>query len=140
MERHRGHELKSSAEGQEVHWNWIDDHSTLEEIRCSKPVSAAVRALRSAGALHRAMRLRKDMLVVVCETFNRMFNHNHDSLVSQAINCGLIKDLLNILGSRLDNVPNASACKAQVNYLNVAMMIFEDFYVKMIMFSTQDLP
>ena len=62
----------------------------------------------------RAMRLRKDLLVVVCETFNRMFSHNHDSLVSQALNCGLIKDLLNILGSRLDNVPNASACKAQV--------------------------
>ena len=60
------------------------------------------------------MRLRKDLLVVVCETFNRMFGHNHDSLVSQALNCGLIKDLLNILGSRLDNVPNASACKAQV--------------------------
>ena len=51
---------------------------------------------------------------MVCETFNRMFGHNHDSLVSQALNCGLIKDLLNILGSRLDNVPNASACKAQV--------------------------
>ena len=32
--------------------------------------------------------------------------HNHDSLVSQALNCGLIKDLLNILGSSLDNVPN----------------------------------
>ena len=71
----------------------------------------------SVPPLHRAMRLRKDLLVVVCETFNRMFNHNHDSLVSQAINCGLIKDLLNILGSRLDNVPNASACKAQVNKL-----------------------
>jgi len=68
----------------------------------------------SVPPLHRAMRLRKDLLVVVCETFNRMFNHNHDSLVSQALNCGLIKDLLNILGSRLDNVPNASACKAQV--------------------------
>ena len=60
------------------------------------------------------MRLKKDMLVVVCETFNRMFNHNHDSLVSQALNCGLIKDLLNILGSSLANIPNASACKAQV--------------------------
>jgi len=64
--------------------------------------------------LHRAMRLRKDMLVVTCETFNRMFNYNHDSLVSQAINSGLVKDLLNILGSRLENIPNASACKAQV--------------------------
>ena len=69
----------------------------------------------SVPPLHRAMRLRKDMLVVVCETFNRMFNHNHDSLVSQALNCGLIKDLLNILGSSLNNVPNASACKAQVS-------------------------
>lgn len=64
--------------------------------------------------LHRAMKLRKDLLVVVCETFNRMFSFNHDSLVSQALSCGLVKDLLNILGSRLDNIPNASACKAQV--------------------------
>ena len=64
--------------------------------------------------LHRAMKLRKDLLVVVCEAFNRMFGHNHDSLVSQALSCGLVKDLLNILGSRLDNIPNASACKAQV--------------------------
>jgi len=64
--------------------------------------------------LHRAMKLRKDLLVVVCETFNRMFGFNHDSLVSQALSCGLVKDLLNILGSRLDNIPNASACKAQV--------------------------
>ena len=68
----------------------------------------------SVAPLHRAMRLRKDLLVVVCETFSRMFNHNHDSLVSQALNCGLIKDQLNILGSRLDNVPNASAFRAQV--------------------------
>ena len=68
--------------------------------------------------LHRAMRLRKDMLVVTCETFNRMFNYNHDSLVSQALNCGLVKDLLNILGSRLENIPNASACKAQVRHLS----------------------
>ena len=77
----------------------------------------------SVPPLHRAMRLRKDLLVVVCETFNRMFNHNHDSLVSQALNCGLIKDLLNILGSRLDNVPNASACKAQVFKCNIKVSI-----------------
>ena len=64
--------------------------------------------------LHRAMKLRKDLLVVVCETFNRMFAYNHDSLVSQALSCGLVKDLLNILNSRLDNIPNASSCKAQV--------------------------
>ena len=85
--------------------------------------------------LHRAMKLRKDLLVVVCETFNRqvlqiikhcpvksytslfrMFAYNHDSLVSQALSCGLVKDLLNILNSRLDNIPNASSCKAQVIY------------------------
>ena len=30
----------------------------------------------SVPPLHWAMRLRKDLLVVVCETFNRMFNHN----------------------------------------------------------------
>ena len=43
-----------------------------------------------------------------------MFAYNHDSLVSQALSCGLVKDLLNILNSRLDNIPNASSCKAQV--------------------------
>ena len=71
--------------------------------------------MESVPPLHRAMRLKKDMLVVVCETLTRMFNHNHDSLVSQALNCGLIKDLLSILGSSLANIPNASACKAQVD-------------------------
>ena len=29
-----------------------------------------------------------------------------------ALNSSLVKDLLNILGSRLDNIPNASGCKA----------------------------
>jgi hypothetical protein len=43
-----------------------------------------------------------------------MFGFNQDNLVSQAINCGLVKDLLAILSSRLDNIKNASACKAQV--------------------------
>ena len=74
--------------------------------------------------LHRAMRLRKDMLVVTCETFNRMFNYNHDSLVSQALNSGLVKDLLNILGSRLENIPNASACKAQVAAAVSSLVVF----------------
>ena len=46
-----------------------------------------------------------------------MFAYNHDSLVSQALSCGLVKDLLNILNSRLDNIPNASSCKAQVSHL-----------------------
>ena len=45
-----------------------------------------------------------------------MFAYNHDSLVSQALSCGLVKDLLNILNSRLDNIPNASSCKAQVKH------------------------
>ena len=43
-----------------------------------------------------------------------MFGFNQDNLVSQALNCGLVKDLLGILSSRLDNIKNASACKAQV--------------------------
>ncbi|XP_023328115.1 dnaJ homolog subfamily C member 13 [Eurytemora carolleeae] len=64
--------------------------------------------------LHRAMKLRKDLLVVSCEMFNRIFGFNHDSLVSQALNSGLVKDLLGILSSRLDNIPNKAACKAQV--------------------------
>jgi len=64
--------------------------------------------------LHRAMKLRKDLLVTSCEMFNRIFGYNHDSLVSQSLNSGLVKDLLGILGSRLDNIPNKAACKAQV--------------------------
>jgi hypothetical protein len=36
----------------------------------------------------------------------RMFGFNQDNLVSQALNCGLVKDLLGILSSRLDNVCN----------------------------------
>ena len=80
----------------------------------------------SVPPLHRAMRLRKDLLVVVLETFSRMFNHNHDSLVSQALNCGLIKDLLSILGSSLANIPNASACKAQVHGHNLPFLPIND--------------
>jgi len=64
--------------------------------------------------LHRAMKLRKDLLVTSCEMFNRVFGYNIDSLVSQSLNSGLVKDLLSILGSRLDNIPNKAACKAQV--------------------------
>ena len=37
--------------------------------------------------LHRAIKLRKELLVVVYETFNRMFSH---SLVGQALSCGLV--------------------------------------------------
>ena len=33
--------------------------------------------------LQKAMKLRKDLLSTTCETFNRMFSSNHDSLVSQ---------------------------------------------------------
>jgi hypothetical protein len=44
-----------------------------------------------------------------------MFGFNQDNLVSQALNCGLVKDLLGILSSRLDNIKNASACKAQAS-------------------------
>jgi len=68
----------------------------------------------SIAPLHRAMKLRKDMLVISCEMFNRIFGYNHDSLVSQSLSSGLVKDLLGILGSRLDNIQNKSACKAQV--------------------------
>ena len=35
-------------------------------------------------------------------------------MTSQALSCALIKDFLNILGARLDNIPNPSACKAHV--------------------------
>lgn len=86
----------------------------LHQICKSQVCVEALANCDCVSPLHRAMKLRKDLLVVVCETFNRMFSYNHDSLVSQALSCGLVKDLLNILGSRLDNIPNASACKAQV--------------------------
>jgi hypothetical protein len=39
-----------------------------------------------------------------------MFN-----LVSQAHNCGMVKDLLGILSTRLDSIKNASVCKAQAS-------------------------
>jgi len=86
----------------------------LHQIAKSQVCVESLANCDCVAPLHRAMRLRKDLLVVVCETFNRMFAYNHDSLVSQALSCGLVKDLLNILNSRLDNIPNASSCKAQV--------------------------
>merc|ERR1719341_2300226 len=86
----------------------------LHQICKSQVCVEALANCDCVSPLHRAMKLRKDLLVVVCETFNRMFAYNHDSLVSQALSCGLVKDLLNILNSRLDNIPNASSCKAQV--------------------------
>merc|ERR1712156_1295183 len=86
----------------------------LHQIAKSQVCVEALANCDCVSPLHRAMKLRKDLLVVVCETFNRMFAFNHDSLVSQALSCGLVKDLLNILNSRLDNIPNASSCKAQL--------------------------
>ena len=53
-----------------------------------------VEALAYVFPLNSAMKLRKDLVVVVCVLFNRMFSFKHNSLVSQARSCGLVKDLL----------------------------------------------
>jgi len=86
----------------------------FHQVAKSKVCVEAMGNCDCIAPLHRAMKLRKDLLVTSCEMFNRIFGYNHDSLVSQSLNSGLVKDLLGILSSRLDNIPNKAACKAQV--------------------------
>jgi len=86
----------------------------LHQISKSSVCVEAMSNCDCVAPLQKAMKLRKDLLSTTCETFNRMFSSNHDSLVSQALSCALIEDFLNILGARLDNIANPSACKAHV--------------------------
>lgn len=86
----------------------------LHQISKSSVCVEAMSNCDCVAPLQKAMKIRKDLLSMTCETFNRMFSSNHDSLVSQALGCALISDFLKILGARLENIPNPSACKAHV--------------------------
>ena len=60
------------------------------------------------------MGLRRDLLYSVCETFYSLFETHHDSLVKQALSCGLVKEFLELLDSPLPEVSSPSACKALI--------------------------
>ena len=60
------------------------------------------------------MTLRRDLLYSICETFNCLFEAHHDSLVRQALSCGLINDFLTLLDSPLPEVASPSGCKALI--------------------------
>ena len=68
----------------------------------------------SVETAKRAMGLRRDLLYSVCETFYSLFETHHDSLVKQALSCGLVKEFLELLDSPLPEVSSPSACKALI--------------------------
>ena len=68
----------------------------------------------SVETVKRAMGLRRDILYSVCETFYSLFETHHDSLVKQALSCGLVKEFLELLDSPLPEVSSPSACKALI--------------------------
>merc|ERR1719411_1470142 len=60
------------------------------------------------------MNLRNDLIYPTCETFSTLFQGHHDSLVKQALQCDLIKDLLALLDAPLRDHPSPSATKALI--------------------------
>merc|ERR1711894_116156 len=60
------------------------------------------------------MSLRRDLLYIICETLNSLFERHHDNLVKQALECDLLNEFLSILDSPLQEVESPSACKALI--------------------------
>jgi len=87
---------------------------------CAEAVAKCDTAIES---LKRAMSLRRDLLHTVCETFYSLFEAHHDSLVKQALTCGLIQELLSLLDSALPEVSSPSGCKALIVKTLKAMQV-----------------
>ena len=85
-----------------------------ELSRSSACTEAAAKCESAVEPLKRAMNLRKDLLYSACETFNSLFEAHHDSLVKQALDCGLIGEFLTLLDSPLPEVSSPSGCKALI--------------------------
>jgi len=82
--------------------------------RSSACAEALAKCDTAVETVKRAMGLRRDLLYSVCETFYSLFETHHDSLVKQALSCGLVKEFLQLLDSPLPEVSSPSACKALI--------------------------
>jgi len=86
----------------------------LHELSRSAVCGEAIAKCEAVGPLKRAMSLRRDLLYIICETLNSLFERHHDNLVKQALECDLLNEFLSILDSPLQEVESPSACKALI--------------------------
>lgn len=60
------------------------------------------------------MEQNKGLTAMACETLSYMFKNQHDSLIRQSLDCGLIQFLLKLLDSRIELGDNPAMVKAQI--------------------------
>ncbi|XP_011292961.1 dnaJ homolog subfamily C member 13 isoform X2 [Musca domestica] len=88
--------------------------SVLHQLSLSEFCVSSISQTECILPLKKCMEHNRDCIEKSCETLSRLFKHQHDSLISQSLEAGLIPYLLGLLDSRLDYVDNASAVKAQI--------------------------
>ncbi|XP_030387822.1 dnaJ homolog subfamily C member 13 isoform X2 [Scaptodrosophila lebanonensis] len=88
--------------------------SVLHQLSLSEFCVSAIAQTECVAPLKRCMEHHRDCIEKACETLSRLFKHQHDSLISQSLEVGLIPFLLGLLDSRLEFVDNPSAIKAQI--------------------------
>ncbi|KAM7345045.1 receptor mediated endocytosis 8 isoform 2-T2 [Cochliomyia hominivorax] len=88
--------------------------SVLHQLSLSEFCVSAVSQTECIMPLKKCMEHHRDCIEKSCETLSRLFKYQHDSLICQSLETGLIPFLLGLLDSRLDYVDNASAVKAQI--------------------------
>ncbi|XP_032585427.1 dnaJ homolog subfamily C member 13 isoform X2 [Drosophila mojavensis] len=88
--------------------------SVLHQLSLSEFCVSAISQTECIAPLKRCMEHNRDCIEKSCEAMSRLFKHQHDSLISQSLEVGLIPFLLGLLDSRLEFVDNASAVKAQI--------------------------
>ncbi|CAH1789259.1 unnamed protein product [Owenia fusiformis] len=66
------------------------------------------------GQIKIAMKIRKDMIGLACESLNKMFSTGEDELIQQAIKTEMIQFLLRLLEGGLEAVDNPAGVKAQI--------------------------
>ncbi|XP_030079712.1 dnaJ homolog subfamily C member 13 isoform X2 [Drosophila hydei] len=88
--------------------------SVLHQLSLSEFCVSAISQTECIAPLKRCMEQNRDCIEKSCEALSRLFKHQHDSLISQSLEVGLIPFLLGLLDSRLEFVDNASAVKAQI--------------------------
>ncbi|XP_037713474.1 dnaJ homolog subfamily C member 13 isoform X1 [Drosophila subpulchrella] len=88
--------------------------SVLHQLSLSEFCVSAISQTECVAPLKKCMEHNRDCIEKACEALSRLFKHQHDSLISQSLEVGLIPFLLGLLDSRLEFVDNPSAVKAQI--------------------------
>ncbi|XP_037090468.1 dnaJ homolog subfamily C member 13-like isoform X2 [Pollicipes pollicipes] len=84
-------------------------HQLADNEACSRSIGQA----DCISPLVHAMRTRRDMVGVACDTLYRLFSRDHEPLVQQALDARLVQYLLTLLDGRLES-ENPAAVKAQI--------------------------